>query len=71
MGSINRSEDFSYKELAKFLETPKTASEVQRRFKFKRRNDMTSIITHATFSIPIYEGVENGVVVYGLMENKN
>ena len=32
---------------------------------------MTSIITHATFSIQIYDGVENGVVVYGLMEDKN
>lgn len=63
-GKIN----FDYNSLKDFLRSPKTASQVQKKFNFKRRNDMTNVITNATYRMPIYEIKIKNTVVYGLME---
>lgn len=57
-----------YDELSDFLRTPKTAVELEKKYKC-RRNVLYGIITHATFVIPLYEFKnEEGMLCYGLME---
>lgn len=60
-------ECFDYAEFKDFLKTPKTAVELEQKYNMKR-NVLYSIITAATFRMPLYEFKnKEGLICYGLM----